>query len=101
MRRDWKLPLAAALAATLISISVSARPMSGLYQVPLGDREFLRIDADTGKSQACTTESGGERCLTLSEEDGRFMPRIRDEMREIGVRDTVRARLRGEASPRH
>ena len=97
MDKSWKTGGAIVLAGALIASAIYAGPMIGEQEIQLSEQERLRVDAASGMSQACTTSgSGGERCVTLSNKEGRFLPHITQEMREVGVRDTVRAKLRGE-----
>lgn len=96
MTEDWKLPVAVVVAGALIALAVIVRPITGLHEIRLSDHERIRIDMATGISQACTTHQRLERCITLSGADGQFMPYIRHEMRELGFRDVMRAKLRGE-----
>lgn len=96
MGTTWKIPGAIILAGALVAGAMYVRPTIGEQEIRLSEQELLRVDAVTGRSQACTTHDGRERCLTLSGPDGRFLPHITEDMRALGVRDTVRARLRGE-----
>jgi len=96
MTEDWKLPVAVVVAGALIALAVIVSPNTGPHEIRLSDHERIRIDMATGISQACTTHQRLERCITLSGSDGQFMPYIRHEMRELGFRDVMRAKLRGE-----
>jgi len=96
MTKDWKLPIAVVGAGVLVATALVVRPISPQQEIRLTDRELIRVDAATGKSQACTIQDRRERCVTVSEAGGQFAPHIRQEMRELGVRDVVRAKLRGE-----
>jgi hypothetical protein len=96
MQRDWRLPGALLGAGAMVALAVFLRPVAGPHEIRLSEHEVIRVDATTGRSQACTTLERRERCLTLSGQGGRFLPHIREDMRELGVRDVVRAQLRGE-----
>lgn len=94
MKKDWKMPAAIFGAGAIIAAAVYMRPIEGQHEIRLSERELIRFDADTGISEACTTYRKSIRCVTLFDTDKRFMPYIRDEMREVGVRDLIRSRLK-------
>ena len=96
MNKAWGTPAAIVLAGTLIATAIHVRPIIGEQEIKLSQHELIRVDAASGISKACTKNDTGERCVTLSDGDGRFLPYVTQEMRAVGVRDTLRAKLRGE-----
>lgn len=95
VKGDWKIPGAIVGAGVLIALAISIEPTAGIHEIQLSEQEFIRVDTATGMSQACMMHRKAERCITLSGADGKLLPHIRDEMRELGVRSLLRVKLRG------
>ncbi len=93
-KRDWKIPGAIIIASGMISVAVYTALAPQVHEIHLSEHDIIRIDTATGESQACTIQRQAEQCITISGEDGRLMPYIRDELRELGVRELVRRKLR-------
>lgn len=74
-------PAAVLIAGAVVALAVYERPTGTYEVVSLDGGNIAQINTRTGAGEACGLLNGEQRCLTLFDAHGHFLPKIDEERR--------------------